>query len=190
MRENILNGTGHDSFDTERRWADAHIGIMKTIYQSNDNTHKYFIMCIQSALRVEERTCTTPATYLNELGRVAMNHAEGYYQWSMMEDFGDARLREKLSFHSFIDFAVWGDLISYIKACAGSISKDTLSRAAQFPHGRFSSGRVADMIKNYAPTLYKAMKSDRSPLILILRDALGTEKKKAGRTRWKIAKYE
>ncbi|KAL5417911.1 hypothetical protein PMIN04_007547 [Paraphaeosphaeria minitans] len=106
MGEAIVDGTGHDSFDTERRWANAYMGIIKTIHQSDYNTDKYFVMCMESALRVETGTGTTPATHLNELGRGAMCPAEGHHQWSIMEDLGDALFRGKLPFRSFIDFTV------------------------------------------------------------------------------------
>ncbi|KAF2443978.1 hypothetical protein P171DRAFT_23043 [Karstenula rhodostoma CBS 690.94] len=188
MRETILDGTGHDLFDTERRWANAYMGIIKTVHQSENNTDKYFIMCIEYALRVEKRTGITPTSYLDEVGRAATRISEGYHQLSIIEDFGGASFRKHLPFRSFMDFAVWCNLVGYVKASADSVSKDTLLHAAPFKNGVLSNGRVHDLITSHAPTLYKAMTSDRALLKTVLSDALGARRKEARRTKWKVAR--
>jgi hypothetical protein len=184
MMQTVLDGTGHDSFDIERRWANAYMGIMKTIQQSDDNTDKYFIMCVEYALRVQDRNGTTPTSYFNEVERVVTKTSGDCHYASIMESFGGASFRKRLPFRSFMDFAVWCNLVGYVKSSANSLSKDEILHAAQFKDAFLVNDKITNLIESQAPTLHKAITSDRTLLKTVLSDVLGAKRKEARRTKW------
>ncbi|KAH5068687.1 hypothetical protein HBH95_191200 [Parastagonospora nodorum] len=67
--QTVLEATGHDAFDIERRWANASMGIFKTTPASLDERWTNLRICIDYAILVEFSHNVCPVEYLNELWR-------------------------------------------------------------------------------------------------------------------------
>ncbi|KAH4843293.1 hypothetical protein HBI25_223290 [Parastagonospora nodorum] len=120
--QTVLEATGHDAFDIERRWANASMGIFKTTPASLDERWTNLRICIDYAILVEFSHNVCPVEYLNELWRSTVQRRI-YESGGSSPDIPLSQIRSPL------DFAVHFCLVSYINAIGPIVTREELTHA-------------------------------------------------------------
>jgi hypothetical protein len=196
MWDNVLASTGHDTFDTDRYWANGFMEILKCIQGSSIDKWSDFMWCIEYALRIDLRLHVCPVEYLDEVDRAAKLtcslYRDGIFAVRTTPLTGTKRISQV---QTFLDFAVWVSLPSYVRAKAPSITHAELLHAAQFkdlPDGistELGGNRNKDMM-----TRRGALSGERESLTSsfeleqVLNSVLRLKKKEERKGKWDKAK--
>jgi hypothetical protein len=116
MLGTVLENTGHNHFDPDRHWANGFMGVLKM--NTNPKLEKCpdFMWCVEYALRIVEELHACPVKYLDELDRAARLACGFYRDGEFITHVSKYNRRPGLQ--SFLDFAAWACLPSYIRAKA------------------------------------------------------------------------
>lgn len=152
----------------------SRLSSLKTKKWAHQNGLDAFLDCIEAALFLEKETGHAPVSYLDGVGSAVSQN--GYFCETasyFIQDRFDISLP---SFCSFMDFAVWLNLIGYVRAKAEAANQDVLEHAARFrniPHSE-------DLIGSNN-LVFEAVTSDRSELKKVLSSALKVRGKSSPR---------
>jgi hypothetical protein len=182
MQNSILDSTGHAEFDTNHRWANAFLGMLKAIDHSPYEKWKCFLQCIEYGLHSEQHHGQTPVQYFEEAGRVLM-HVDTAYQipgFVVISGRGNQKLPP---FKTFLDFAVFLNLTGYVRAKGGQVERKELLHASKFK--RLRPDRVNWDTDSLSATVHA---KDRKALDDALSGALRDAAQKAGDSKWQRMK--
>lgn len=125
MWTTVLETSGYD-FEPEQHWANGCLKMFKATNTAPHNKWAELKACIDCAVVRELRAKTCPVEFLDEIGRVAMQKCATNQDDEMPPEL------DLPAFQTFLDFAVWFDLTSYVRARAPSMTYAEVSHATKF----------------------------------------------------------
>ncbi|KAF2117082.1 hypothetical protein BDV96DRAFT_490389 [Lophiotrema nucula] len=126
--ETQLNAMTLDQgFDTDEQWANASLWALKTLPAKEPlQIWDKLAWCIEYALRLEEKDGKVRLTYLDEVGRAAINERQDLIN-SHSSDLPDGATAE-----NFLDIAVWLNLIGYVRIKAKDADRKVVKHAIEY----------------------------------------------------------
>jgi hypothetical protein len=118
----ILDATKHDSYKPEEYWANGYLWALKTLDPRSvkpDQAWSIFTLCLEFALRLEEKHDSVQVQYLDEVGRVFTD---------MRQQF-EVELFYYFKMESFLDIAAAFNLAGYISVKAEIMTQQELDHA-------------------------------------------------------------
>jgi hypothetical protein len=133
VREQILQATGYKSFNPNEHWANASLWTLKTLEPNPwASEHNKFALwddlawCIEYALRLEESDKKVRLTYFDEVGRAGITERLAYIRANATD------LPEAPPIETFLDLAVWLNLIGYVSIKAKNAERKEIRHAVGY----------------------------------------------------------
>ncbi|KAF2803249.1 uncharacterized protein BDZ99DRAFT_576168 [Mytilinidion resinicola] len=188
MWKTILNATGHDAFDPERHWANGFMGILKAVNTTSDAKWENFIWCIEYALMLENKLQSSFVDYLDEVSRAGMKNCEDYRTSKYVKRVGFDTIRRPPALQSFLDFAVWFNLVGYVRVKAKTASRDELLHATQFKGILWREQIEESWLAGKVMLTKAGFITDRSALKQVLSNSLQSKSSELRKEKWEKTK--
>ncbi|CAI6341757.1 unnamed protein product [Periconia digitata] len=128
-KQKIYAATGHDAFNTDEHWANAHLWSLKTVLTKGGKIKIWEALadCIEFALRLEASTKRVRLSYLDEVS-ATLDH----YLFSNPISSLDLPCTHNVTISSFFDIAVWLNLSGYIRIKVKTADRKMIRHGSEF----------------------------------------------------------